>query len=137
FSDNRRPDILVQMGERSILVDVTVKYPLAPTYLRNGMAQTSLDVAREGERVKNGHYAAEAKNMGMEFVPFSLEVLGGWGPAAQGLVKDLVDHASRHTHYTKAEALTRLVQGVSIALQRGNAYLLQTAYQRSAEQHHA
>ena len=78
------------MGERTILVDVTVKYPLAPTYLPF-QAQASLGVAREGERVKNLHYAAEAKAMGMEFVPFSLEVLGGWGPAAQALVKEVVD----------------------------------------------
>ena len=69
----------------------------------------------------------------MEFVPLSLETLGGWGPAAQALVKDLVLHAELHTHYSRAEALQLMVQSVALAVQRGNAFLLHSAYQRSVE----
>ena len=136
YSDGKTPDLLIHMGARSIAVDVTVKHTLAPSYVSN-LAQTALRVAREGERVKIFKYEAESKAMGMEFTPFSIETLGGWGPAAQRLVKELADHAARHTSYSKTEALRHLVQGIALAVQRGNAFLLKSAYQRSADRHNA
>ena len=48
YQDNKTPDLLIYMGGRSIAVDVTIKHPLAPTYLPR-LALTSLAVAREGE----------------------------------------------------------------------------------------
>ena len=135
FEDGRRPDLLIHMGERTILADVTIKHPLAPSYVR-GLAQSSLGTALEGERIKNEQYAAEAKAMLMEFVPISLETTGGWGPAAQRLVKSVAKYAGEHSpSLSQSEALRDLIQGSAIAIQRGNAYLLRTAYQRSARAH--
>jgi hypothetical protein len=96
FSDGRRPDLLIHMGHRTILADVTVKHPLAPSYVPV-LSQTPLGVAREGERIKNRLYAAEARAMGMEFIPISIETTGGWGPAAVELVKAVASHAVEHS----------------------------------------
>ena len=129
-----RDSTVAEQGEGILdpAVDVTIKHPLAPTYLHR-LAQTSLAVAREGERVKNVKYESEAKALGLEFVPFSIESSGGWGPAAQLLVKEIALHAVRHTHLSRAEALRLFQEGVAIAVQRGNAFLLHSADQRSAE----
>jgi hypothetical protein len=128
YSDNKRPDLLIHAGARTYSVDVTVKHPLSPSYIPN-LAQRALGVAEEGERIKTARYALEAQLSGQQFVPFSLESLGGWGPAARGLVNSLAEHAGRHTNYSSREAYARLVQGVSLAIQRGNAFLLYSAYQ--------
>jgi hypothetical protein len=134
FSDGRRPDLLIHMGHRTILADVTVKHPLAPSYVPV-LSQTPLGVAREGERIKNRLYAAEARAMGMEFIPISIETTGGWGPAAVELVKAVASHAVEHSSLTRAEALGNLIQGTALAVQRGNAYLVLTAYQKCARAH--
>ena len=40
-------------------------------------------------------------------------------------------------YYSQGEALQLLVQSIALAIQRGNAFLLQSAYQRSAERQNA
>jgi hypothetical protein len=131
YSDNRHPDVGFVFGSRQITTDVTVRHPLAPSYVRN-LAQEPLGVAISAEREKVALYEAEAKAQGVKFVPFALETTGGWGPSAVALVKQLADHAEAFTLFSRTEALVTLVQGVSMAVQRGNAQLLVGSYQLAA-----
>lgn len=130
YSDMRHPDVGLVMGAAQISIDVTIKYPLSPSYIRR-FGQHSLGTALEGERLKRERYEMEAKEQGVTFVPFSIEATGAWGPSAVELVKALADHAAEHTAWTRHEALAMLSQGISVAVQRGNCLLLNSAYQQA------
>jgi hypothetical protein len=131
YTDNRHPDVAIVMGAAQLSVDVTVRYPLAPTYVPR-IAQQPLGTAIQAEVEKMELYAAEARQQGVTFVPFAIEATGGWGPAAARLARELATHAAAHTHLTRQEAFTLCLQGISIAVQRGNVLLLNGAYQSAA-----
>lgn len=131
YSDQRHPDVAIVMGAAQLSVDVTIRYPLSPTYIPR-IAQDPLGTAIRAEREKMDRYAAEARAQGVTFVPFALEATGGWGPAAVRLARELAMHASAHTHLTRQEAFTLCIQGLSVAVQRGNVLLLNGSFQTAA-----
>ena len=126
-SSQRRPDLNLIFGTRRVLVDVSVCHPLAPTY--GAVAQHPLGTAIRAEQRKRVRYEHLARAADFTFVPFILETTGGWGPAALALVKALSSHANSHASISKAEATNTLIQGISTAIQRGNAQLILGAYQ--------
>ena len=69
------------------------------------------------------------KRLAWNLFPSRSRLWVGW-VRAQALIKELADHAAEHTAFSRAEALQLLVQGAAMAVQRGNAYLLTSAFQR-------
>jgi hypothetical protein len=129
FSDNRHPDCAVVAGNTEYMLDVTVRSPLAPSY--NRIASLPLGVAKAAEAQKIAKYAKQIDEQNASFVPFALEALGGWGPAACNFAHNLAIHAEQSTDLSRNEALMQFVQAVSMSIQRGNARLLLGAYQKA------
>jgi hypothetical protein len=129
YNDERRPDLCVAMGSRQILIDVSVRHPFSPTYLHSNLAMQPLGVALDAERRKRARYQSGASAANMEFVPFVLETTGGWGPAAVAFTRSAATHAADFTSNHRTSTLNQLTQGLSMAVQRGNAQLLLGAYQ--------
>ena len=124
------PDLRLLMGSHRILLDVSICHPLAPNYIGSS-GQFPLGVAKGTETRKCRKYEAEANRAGFAFVPFILETTGGWGPRAITLVHQLAKFAKDHHAMPKHEALNLLAQGISTAVQFGNAQLILGGYQNS------
>jgi len=134
--DNERvPDLRLILGPQRVLVDVSIRHPLAPSNVRR--AQRSLATAENGEREKITKYERDAQQMGFRFVPFIIETTGGWGPKARALATELANHADNHMDIPKERALNLLAQGISTAVQIGNAQLLLGCYQAALARHSA
>ena len=118
---DKRGDLLITIGAKQLLVDVTVPRATAPTALKNAALRRPGDCAAVAEQDKTDMYDALCQQRRLEFVPFAIESHGGVGPAARRLLLQL---ASRSCELTAqaflADAFTRL----SVALQRGNALVL-------------
>ena len=106
------------------------RHPLAPTYI-GGLGQRPLGVAKDAEQRKCRKYEEDSHRAGFTFIPFILETTGGWGPKASNLIHALATHANSHASIDKDKALNLLVQGISTAVQFGNAQLIQGSYQNS------
>jgi hypothetical protein len=119
YGDEKRSDILVNLNGRLTLVDVVVTNPLAATYLR-GTIDRPLSAAEKAARKKTTKYAQVARDSGASFVPFSLEVYGGFEAKAVEFVKTIATHGAAHSPHLRHEILEDLVGGVSVAIQRGN-----------------
>jgi len=129
------PDLRLILGPQRVLVDVSIRHPLAPSNVRR--AQRPLATAKNGEREKIDKYEEDAQRMGFRFVPFVIETTGGWGPRARHLASELATHAQNHMDIPRERALNLLAQAISTAVQFGNAQLLIGCYQSAIAQHNA
>jgi hypothetical protein len=132
LEDQTRPDLLVTLGHRRFLVDVTVRNPAAPSHSQAG--QSTLLVASQAERQKRAKYIELARARGAEFVPFVLETFGAVGKQAQDFMRKIASYASvMHAPWTSFEVRVGLISAVQIALQMGNAHVLELGYQRATQ----
>ena len=81
-------------GKRRVAVDVTIRTPFAASVLR-GAATTIGYAASQGEAAKRGYCEEKCSREGWDFLPFAMEVFGGFGGAAAGLVCRCGRFASR------------------------------------------
>jgi hypothetical protein len=129
FQDDRHPDLAIDTGCLGQLIDVSIRCPLSASYTR--IAQHSLGVAKAAEVQKRAKYEEVINRQGSRFVPFIIESLGGWGPAAVKLALHMATHAADTTHLDRADALGLFVHTIATAVQRGNARLIIGAYQKA------
>ena len=119
FSVNRqRPDLLVITPERSVLVDVAVVHPAAPS--RTTVGHDVATRAMEGN--KRAKYDHLARLQGASLLAFAVETFGGFGKQAVEII-DLLKAASfssapLHFHTSLSTAAAQML---AVALQRGNA----------------
>ena len=69
-------------------IDVSIISPLAPSYLRHKDPKTSR------ENAKTANWGVHAKQRGVEFIPFIVDVYGGIGEQAKKWLGELAKVAS-------------------------------------------
>ena len=130
-SDGLRPDLQLLLDARSILSDIVISHPTAPSHVAR--AQQQLAVAEHAATLKTRKYAALALKQRAAFIPFSMETYGGMSKHARELIDVIVQYAVDHqVLFSKQEIRTRLVGIIAIAVQRGNALAILAGYRKAA-----
>ena len=79
-------------------------------------------LAYETKKRDHQHTAAQCAEQGIQFVPLVAEACGGgWGPTAVATWRSLGALCAAHTGEAKGIAVDKLLQALSVALQRENA----------------
>ena len=117
----------------NVVADVTISCPINPTYVGAASGAT-LHAAMKAEQRKHAKYDTAARENGFTFYPFAIEVFGGWGPAAAKLLKHIgsmsaavPEHMRSWTHN---DIMRGLVESVAVAVQLGNANVIQQGIAR-------
>jgi hypothetical protein len=126
------PDLFVYSADSAAkMLDVTVRYPATDSMVSQHRAhEVPLVACKVAENSKNSKYDTLAVDNGMSFVAFAVEVFGAIGRSALKFLKDVAEQVSSpHLFYVYS------LRRISIAIQRGNALVLQHGKQllRSVE----
>jgi hypothetical protein len=111
---DRRPDIDVTLGGDHFIIDVSIKHPLAQSYV----GQDPEAVVRRAESSKEQKYGEVGHQQGATFVPFIMTTMGV-GPKALSFIARIIKHgaeAAPSSGLTKRKLVLAL-QGV---LMKGN-----------------
>ena len=132
--DQTRPDLQVVISGKQYLVDVTVRNPTAPTYyeMKDGSAEQQLKSTEIAEQQKNNKYSAMAKAQGAKFIPFAVEMYGGWGKSAKHLL-NLIYKSNRDQSlvWPYQHVMENIKGNIAISIQRGNAIAILQAHNRA------
>jgi hypothetical protein len=131
---NKRPDIQIDLPARTLLSDVTISHPSTKSF-RTVAAKRGVEaVGDEREVEKDNNYAAMAKAIDMEFIPFVLYTYGGFHSSALKVIQRMAESLDPACCLlSRAEWKRMLMQHIAIAVQRGNADIMIQASQRSRE----
>lgn len=122
-----RPDLFVQMGGKTYLIDVTVPNPLAPSH-QAAAARRPRAVLEQAETRKHNTYDALAAQHGAVLVPFAVETTGGFGSEALAFIKELIATAARYqTVWTPHQVIQGLYRSVAVSVARGNAAVFRSS----------
>ena len=122
----KRPDACVHLYLRSILTDVSITHPNAPSIRRNA-ASAPGRAAEIRATSKTNKYATEARNAGQEFLALVLETYGGYSKSALKLLKNIAMEGSNPLlgcSNPYAMSKSRFLRLASICLQRNNARIV-------------
>jgi hypothetical protein len=123
--ERRVPDLEIMFPDRSLLIDVAVAHPTAPS--RNSL--TPLAAATSAETTKVGKYGALAKARATPFLPFVMESFGAYGKQAREVLHILRTSAANAIRPLHAPSfLNSVTNSLSVALQKGNSLV----YKRGA-----
>ena len=121
---NKRPDSQVRWPGDTDLVDASITDPTCPSYVQSA---SSFPLAAAGyrERSKRTKYLPVATEERAGFVPFVMETFGGFGKDALAFLDKISKiHSELSPFPTSPFALKSfMVRALSVALQRGNAYV--------------
>lgn len=127
YNDERRPDVWLTFGVRRILVDVTIRHPLSPSYVV-GPALTPLGVAQRAEQAKRRKYEQGAIQAATNLHRSCWrQPEAGGPPLSPSLTTWRV--TPQITQTPRRRRL--LLQGISVAVQFGNTQLIMGAYQHA------
>jgi hypothetical protein len=124
---DKRGDLLVILGAKRFLIDVTVPRATAPSTMANPAMATAGACTADAEKDKRIKYEALCKHRGIELIPFAVESHGGVGTAARAFLNKL---ASASCELTAGAFLIDAHIRISVQLQRGNAQVLQRGMQQ-------
>lgn len=126
--DGRRPDLQVVFPGRHVLTDVVVSHPLSSARLRRA-AGGSAAVAREWQQRKRKKYSETATRHEALLLPFSVETCGGMAPDAITLLDTISEAGKEHLSlWSHAQIVQHMLCSVAIAIQKGNAMAMLSAY---------
>ena len=121
----RRPaDIFLPMcpGKGPPALDFAVTCPLRHDMVRDSANRTLVAAMDyEAHKMEDRATAQRCSDLGFTLVPMVAETLGGWGPAAQGVLKTIAKASTEVLGLDESTAIGRLYQGLGIRLQRANA----------------
>ena len=104
---------------------------LAPSY--DGKLERAFAI---GAKSKKRKYAGIASELGSNVIPFIVDAFGAIEPEGLKLVKDIAEHtADALLCDTPKEIESRILDKVSVALQRGNARMIAKAAYRTLREH--
>lgn len=127
------PDLVIYLGNKAYLCDVTVADTLADSNLA-AAARRPGQLAKEAARKKEEKYQLVAEAMGATHLPFAVETMGGLSESAQQLIREIHHSASTHCSWRDADAIgTHLVDSIAIAVQRCTGMALQASMDREME----
>jgi hypothetical protein len=133
---NKRPDIQVDLPDKTLLSDVTITHPSTKAW-RTTTAhhkRTVEPVGDKREADKNESYLDMADSNDMEFIPFVLYTYGGFHSSALAVVNKMVATLEPARCLLSASQWKhQLMATIAIAVQRGNADIMIKASQRLRE----
>lgn len=132
-SEGKKPDFCAHIQGSIYLGDVTIRHPNCPRYQPTA-ATSARHAAQTGEKDKIRDYPNAGRDIGAEFVPFSIETYGQLGLRAVNFIDQLVGHAANVSPATAKQARWMLTKGLSLVLQRGNALTTMSALQACKEE---
>ena len=102
-------------------------HPTAPSHIST--AAHSLAVARQAADDKVLKFADQirASRHCEHFLPVAIETYGGLEPRAVDLLRLIAAHGAAQSPLTQGEIMAHLVDGITVALHKGNYELLQSA----------
>ena len=115
---------MLPTGRKLALVDVTVVNPLAPSYVDKEAAHPS-HILRMAEGNKRRAHDEMAAARGMDFFPLAFTTYGVPGPETLNFLNRV---ARAHTS-DRAGCLSHLLMAMGVAIQKGNAQVVQAAVQ--------
>jgi hypothetical protein len=117
--DQKRPDLEVVLNGESILVDVTVRVPTAPTYLV--AAAIPRNLLRIAEQRKHARYDGMAAGVNARFVPVAFDIFGGFGEEGAKFLALLSSHAEDVTGARRSDFYRYALGHLACTLVYGNA----------------
>jgi len=130
--DHSRPDLQLVVNGQQCLVDVTIRHPGCKTNIANGSAREQLAAAAKGEAEKKAKYTDMAQTQQASFLPFAVETYGGLGKSARKLIKQIASAAEDQMQMLTEEEIREELRGsVAIAIQKGNAMIMLSAYHKA------
>jgi hypothetical protein len=131
--DGKRPDLHIVIAPRSILTDVVVSHPSAPSHVDTARNRR-LAVADHAAAVKRAKYTEVAHTQTADFLPFSVETHGGMAQGAEELIDQLAAACKDHLILPSGNQFANHVRSsIAIAIQRGNALAIQAGYSRAVK----
>ena len=122
---DKRPDIQIDLPDRTILGDVTITHPTAKSWRKVVVTRSVESVGDARDKDKNDRYSEMAAALDMEFCSIVLYTYGGFHKSALRLVSALVGAFDPSTCLiSRDEYRTALVQQIAIAVQRGTADIM-------------
>ena len=129
--DGRRPDLQIVLPGASILTDVVVSHPLAPSHVSVASSKV-LAVAQQAAKRKQAKYKDVAATQHAHFIPFAVETTGGISQEAAQLIDQISlackDHLTLPSHQSYANIVH---SSIAIAVQKGNALAIHAGYSRA------
>jgi hypothetical protein len=135
--DRLRPDLLIEGTDFSVLADVVIVMPSAPSHVAAGSARAPLRTAENAAREKIRRYKELAQREHRQIYPVAVEAYGGMIAAARELLSRMADHAADTTgagQYQRSEILEHMRSVMAIALVRGNARLTAALIRKATTQ---
>ena len=126
-TDGWRPDGVMALAGPEVATDVSVVHPGAASY-RVAASKRRCAAADGRAKVKHGLYDTPARAQGMTFVPFVVESYGALHREAAAMVKCVARAALEEAACdggAPAVTVRGIRQRVAVALQRGNAWVIQ------------
>jgi len=124
--DELRLDLAVTVGSHRWALDVSIVNPAAPSYTRVHGSVLG-EACKAAARDKIAKHSEGARRLGCELVPFVLDCYGHFSPQAKKFTKDVARRLAEVHGQDFYKTHARLVNAVSVAVQRGNAACLHTA----------
>ena len=123
----KRPDILIELGGSTWLLDVTVRHSLAPSNLKDSSVRKR-KCLETAESEKHNTYNNLAESVGATLVAFAVESTGGLGAEAQKFVKSIIALSARvRAVWAPHDVVHGLYRTVAIGVARGNARIIANA----------
>jgi hypothetical protein len=116
--DEKRPDLWVQLGLQSFLVDARITHCQAASHIQH--AQRILGAAKKEAASKTAKFEQMAEETDATFVAFCLETHGGMVPQAAEFIRTIAHSVDDSSEWTPAEIATGLRIDIARAIQAGN-----------------
>ena len=133
----KRPDLELHLPTGTLLTDVTISHPTAPSYCRRVAAhgaEAAVGDVRDAE--KKDKYDDIADSNAMQFISFVLFSYGGWHSSAKRVLRKLAAAVEPACCLLSRQDWTdQLTQHIAVTMQRGNAAIMLHAAHR--DQHGA
>ena len=137
-STYKRTDLEAILGNRHIILDVSVTTPTCRHAIDNLMSSTEqLGAAKRTAIHKTNKHIANAEYIDAKFVPFILESYGGMIPECGRFLSSLQSFAMDNVSTSTCHRLSsQLFSSIAIAVQRGNAIIAQKCIQTKSDLNH-
>ena len=114
-------------GLGAVALDFAVTCPLQETLVRDAAGHTlAAAMNYEAQKLADRQTAQRCTEMGFKLTPMVAESLGGWGPAAQGLFREVAKATAQTSGLEESVAVSQLYEAMGIRLQRANARAILT-----------
>ena len=130
-NSHKRPDLLIEFPSQAYLLDISVRHPLAPSYVKHH--PKPLDTATLAEKDKINKYKDIADGIGATFIPFICETTGGLGQLAETFSDHLLPSSDDplFTHHPRWDLKNHFFTSLGVCIQRGNAECVLLAEKRN------